>query len=72
MTNVEQFVEDAIKNNKVVIFTKSTCRKYSMYMDYDTSLWLTCGFTAYCKKAKALLDGYNIKYENVELDTHRK
>ncbi|KAF1796928.1 glutaredoxin-1 [Mucor lusitanicus] len=50
MTNVEQFVEDAIKNNKVVIFTKSTC--------------------PYCKKAKALLDGYNIKYENVELDTH--
>ncbi|CEP15899.1 hypothetical protein [Parasitella parasitica] len=43
MTNVEQFVEDAIKNNK--IFPEE-----------------------YCKKAKALLDGYNIKYENIELD----
>ncbi|KAL9549978.1 hypothetical protein MBANPS3_004946 [Mucor bainieri] len=50
MTNVEQFVEDAIKNNKVVIFTKSTC--------------------PYCKKAKTLLEGYNIKYENIELDNH--
>ncbi|CAO0797464.1 unnamed protein product [Mucor circinelloides] len=50
MTNIEQFVEEAIKNNKVVIFTKSTC--------------------PYSKKAKALLDGYNIKYKNIELDTH--
>ncbi|KAG2215009.1 hypothetical protein INT46_010820 [Mucor plumbeus] len=50
MTNVEQLVEDAIKNNKVVIFTKSFC--------------------PYCKKAKALLDGYNIKYEEIELDSH--
>lgn len=28
--------------------------------------------TAYCKKAKTLLEGYNIKYENIELDNHRK
>ncbi|KAI8644237.1 glutaredoxin [Parasitella parasitica] len=48
MTNVEQFVEDTIKNNKVAIFTKSTCE--------------------FCRKAKTLLDGYNIKYENIELD----
>ena len=28
MANIEQIVEDAIKNNKIAVFSKSYCRKF--------------------------------------------
>ncbi|ORY48322.1 glutaredoxin [Rhizoclosmatium globosum] len=45
----KELVETSIANNKVMVFSKSSC--------------------PYCRKAKALLQSYNVAFEAIEIDT---
>lgn len=72
LAQVEQQVEDLIKNNNVVVFSKTYCRM-SFRALFIPATWtnVVC-FLAYCSSAKALLESQNIEFTVVELNRESK
>lgn len=70
MADVEQFVEKLINENKIVVFSKSYCRKCdhidpSMRENQAVPNGVTA---AYCRRAKQLLQQLGEKFYIIELD----
>jgi glutaredoxin 3 len=66
MANVKQFVDEGIKNNRVMMYGKSYC-PVSVTVDKSCERVLT---GKYCQRAKKLIAGETSEFEYIDLD-HR-